>query len=156
MSSHVCRLRDGLSGSAPGTRRSCEACSLLDPPVRSTRDPGPSTLQDFVQGTSGLHSELRRLAGLVNVARDLCEKWGRNTVEGVHAGQVATILRLELAHWNATLPMWRRRLTRHPEMASLPVTTKCPCQRDCLLYADVATVVPMREPGEDTDEDVTF
>lgn len=154
MSSHVCRLRDGLSGSAPGSRRPCEACSLLDPPVRSTRDPGPPTLGDFVQGTSGLHAELRRLAGLVNVARDLCEKWGRNTVEGVHAGQVATILRLELAHWNERLPMWRRRLVRHPEMGAKPVTAKCPCQRDCLLMGDVATVVPMdRTVGEDDGDE---
>lgn len=147
----ICQVRDGLPGWAPGRRRPCEACELLMSRGQSVRDPGPSTLMELVQGTGGLFAEARKLNDLHRQARAIADRWGKDSAEGDHARGAAMVLKSNLDHIAEQVTCWRRRLVRHPEMGAKPVTAKCPCQRDCLLMGDVATVMPMREMGDDME-----
>jgi hypothetical protein len=127
-----------------------------------TKDPGPPTWQEAIEGFRLLRTkagerlqqarEQRRFLAPADTKADQ-ESWGR-----------ISMLDAEWKHWNTNVAWAQSFLSVHPFMAKSLLTAKCPHGNACRGVGETsyysepgATAVPVeREPGEDDLDEVAF
>lgn len=111
--------------------------------IKSTRDPGPPTLREAIDGMD---------ENIFEAARR--EQLARRSHQAAMIGSTAEIngkgweaqANAEQLHWRAYLAAYRTWLSLHPELGDKPLGTRCAHGRDCTIDSP-----RVREAGADDD-----